>query len=167
MRIIYLTYGAIKGRIREELLLSVLDFDRNGVVDGVTGTTGAEVIGEGTLGSLVVSVCTEIDELLGKPQGNYAVPFLAAPDSPDAVAEIALDLLHARIGAMAPNTVVVDHVAMAREARKRLDDLRNGRRNMGQAPPDPPANTGGKLFGTTLLHGRRTPAFGPGKWGVF
>lgn len=165
MRVLYLTYGAIKGRIRQELLLSVLDFDCDGRVDGVTGADGAEEIGEGTLGSIVATVCTEIDELLGKPQGNYTVPFTAAPNTPDAVAEIALDLLHARIGAMAPGVVVVDHVAMAREARKRLDDIRNGRRNMGQAPPDPPANVGGAFYPS--LGACKNPIFGPGKWGIF
>ena len=167
MRVLYLTYRAILGRVRIELLLDVLDFDRDGVIDGVTGAPGSEEIGDGPLGSLCASVCTEIDELLGKPQGNYTVPFAAAPDSPDAVTEIALDLLHARIGAMAPAVVVVDHVAMAREARKRLDDIRNGRRNMGQAPPDPPANTGGKLFGVSLYNGQKTPIFAHKKWGIF
>ncbi len=165
MRVLYLTYQDVLRRVRKELLLSELDFDRDGVIDGVTGAPGSEEIGDGPLGSLVASVCTEIDEVLGKPQGNYAVPFAAAPDSPDAVKEVALDLLHARIGAMAPAVVVVDHVAMAREARKRLDEIRNGRRNMGQAPPDPPANVGGALYPS--LGACKSPIFGPGKWGIF
>lgn len=165
MRVLYLTYGNITARIREELLLAVLDFDRDGRVDGVTGPKGEEIIGDGPLGNLCAAACTEIDEVLGKPQGNYAVPFEAAPDSPSAVNEIATDLVVARIGAMAPTTIVVDHVALAREARKRYDEIRNGRRNMGQAPPDPPTNVGGELY--PELGSCKAPKFGPGKFGIF
>lgn len=163
MRVLYVTFGNIARRVRQELLLSVLDFNGDGIIDGVTGDPGEEVIGDGPLGELCAAACSEVDELLGKPQGNYTVPF--ALPAPGAIVEIATDLVVARIGAHAPTVVVVDHVALAREARKRLDDIRNGRRNMGEAPPDPPANVGGAFYPS--LGACKNPIFGPGKWGIF
>jgi len=163
MRTLYLTYAAISRRIRKEVLLAAFDWDRDGVVDGVTGAVGEEEIGDGPMGSIAETVCTEIDELLGEPQGNYVVPFdLPAPQ---AVQEVASDLFVARCGAMFPALIVMDHVTLQKEARKRLDEIRNGRRNMGETPPDPPANVGGALYPTLGIC--KSPIFGQGKWGVF
>ncbi len=158
-RPLYFTLAQLRARIRLEILLQALDFDHKGQIADSTPS----------FVSLAEAVCTEIDEILGAPQGTFPVPFAAAPSTPNAVNEIALDLMECRVAKKVPTALVMDYKDVEKKARERLEELRTGWRGTGQKPPDPAANTGGAIFPSMPGVPRmgRPPIFGPKKWGIY
>jgi len=96
----------------------------------------------GVIDEIVIGASSKVDGALGTPNGNYDVPFLLARLGD--VARITRDFALAEAGKLRPNTMQVDYVTLRKDAQVDLDKLRKALASVGEEPPDPAKNVGGK-----------------------
>lgn len=91
----------------------------------------------------VIGASGKIDGALGAPNGNYVVPFPLKHLGD--VARITRDFALSEAGKLRPSTIQVDYVALRKDALADLEKLREALAGIGEAPPDPAKNVGGKV----------------------
>lgn len=133
-RAIYATLDDLRRRgVREEILIAELDFDGDGAVD-------PDVF----LGAVAEPACADIDRWLGSVFKGL-VPFDAAPDTPESIKQLALDWYMHRLATMFKSFEYIDVAALWAKIQGDMKRLREGVNVLGDAPPDPAYNTGGKV----------------------
>ncbi len=132
-RAIYATLDDLRGRVREEVLISILDFDGDGEPDE-----------DKFLSMIAYPACADIDRQLGGIFPSY-VPFEEAPNTHDNVRELALDWYMHRLGTQYPSHVHIDAQALWSKIQSDMKRLREGKDTLGAKPPDPARNTGGTV----------------------
>lgn len=129
---LYADLPDLQTRVRQEVLLECFDWNRDGVIDTVP------------VMEIVNAACTEIDMALQTTAGIYPTVFTAP--FPPSLRDLALDGMEWRIGAKYPRFHDIDHVTLCTNTRKRLDQIRKGEFNLGQAPPEPSNIQGGATY---------------------
>lgn len=92
---------------------------------------------------IVRGASARFDGAIGKPNGNYTVPFTIPP--PAEAARVTRDFALAEAGKLRPGVFQMDHEALRKDAYRDLEALRKALAGFGEAPPDPAHNTGGTV----------------------
>lgn len=132
-RAIYATLDELRGRVREEVLIALLDFDGDGEPDE-----------DKFLTLIAYPACADLDRQLGGIFPAH-IPFDAPPDTPDNIRELALDWYMHRLGTMYPSHVHIEVPALWAKIQSDMKRLREGKDVLGTKPPDPARNTGGTV----------------------
>lgn len=149
----------VRGKLHITTLINLLDLDHDGLIDPIA------------LNEYTDRASNEVDAVLSGPEGNFPVNgpdgrVFAFPPPPMA-GDLAGDYFVAFLGARYPTVILADHQWFAKEATRKLNELRKAYRGTGKPEAEPPANVGGAVLPRPQDWHTRSRWNGRARFGIF